>query len=307
MKSSADKSEESKVRSFWLHPVTQIVGYISLFLAMLYGSWLVIDVFAKMATIVQIMLNEILEAVYCVLLLIFYVVKVQKRKFDSTGIVKRGVVVETVAGFAMGFIVSGGAILGMYLLGAYKPVGMNLHANLIFPFILFFFGAVVEEVIFRLFVFQTCEKRWGTVPALVITSLMFGMVHMMNHVQNATFEQKLLGCMFLVFEAGFLLNALFLVNRRVWLPLGVHWAWNFFEGPIFGTIVSGQNFGASLLVAQMSGSMLASGGPFGPEGSVPGLIVGVACGALATWYSITKGAWNPTAAQSDSISCALDP
>ncbi len=259
---------------------------------MLYGSWLVIDVFAKMAMIVQIMINEILEAVYCVLLLIFYVVKVQKRKFDSTGIVKRGVVVETVAGFALGFVVSGGAILGMYLLGSYKLVGMNLQANLIFPFILFFFGAIVEEVIFRLFIFQTCEKRWGTVPALVITSVMFGMVHMMNNVQHATFEQKLLGCMFLVFEAGFLLNALFLVNRRVWLPLGMHWAWNFFEGPIFGTIVSGQNFGASLLVAQMSGSMLTSGGPFGPEGSVPGLVVGVACGALATWFAITRGAWS---------------
>lgn len=259
-----------------------------------------------MALLVELMLNEILEAVFCILLLIFYVVEVQKRKFDSTGIVKRGVIVETVAGFALGFVVSGLTILGMYLVGAYKPVGMNLQANLIYPFILFFFAAVVEEVIFRLFIFQTCERRWGTAPALVITSVLFGMVHLINTVQHSTFEQRLLGCLFLIFEAGFLLNALFLVNRRVWLPLGMHWAWNFFEGPIFGTIVSGQNFGASLLVAQTSGAMLASGGPFGPEGSASGLFVGIACGALATWYSIKRGAWSQRLVESDSTSCVLD-
>ncbi|MBS1953135.1 MAG: CPBP family intramembrane metalloprotease [Cyanobacteria bacterium SZAS-4] len=290
------------MRKFWIHPITQIVGYVALFLILLYGSWFFILHFFKMALLVELMLNEILEAIFCVLLLIFYVVEVQKRKFDSTGIVKRGVIVETVAGFALGLVVSGLTIFGMYMVGAYKPVGMNLQANLIYPFILFFFGAIVEEVIFRLFIFQTCERRWGTTPALVITSVSFGMVHLINTVQHSTFEQRLLGCMFLVFEAGFLLNALFLVNRRVWLPLGMHWAWNFFEGPIFGTIVSGQNFGASLLVAQTSGVMLASGGPFGPEGSASGLIVGVACGALAAWYSIKRGAWNQRLVETESTS-----
>lgn len=280
------------MRKFWLHPAIQIFSYISLFLILLYGSWLVIYYFVRMPALVALVLNEILEAVYCVLLLIWFVVKIQKRKFASTGIVTRGVIVETILGFAMGFIVSGGAILGMFLLGAYRPVGMNWHADLIYPLVLFFFAAVVEEVIFQLFVFQTCEKRWGTVPALTITSILFGLVHMINTVQGATVWQQLLGCIFLIFEAGFLLNALFLVKRRVWLPLGMHWAWNFFEGPVFGTIVSGQNFGASLLVAQTGGNILASGGPFGPEGSLPGLVVGVACGALATWFAITKGAWN---------------
>lgn len=239
----------------------------------------------------SLMLNEILQAIYCVGLLYFYVVIIQKRKFVSTGIVKKGILLETVGGFALGFVVSGGAIFGMYLLSAYRIAGLNWHANLLYPFILFFFAAVVEEVIFRIFVFQTCENKWGTVPALAISSILFGLVHMVNTVENATMGQQLLGCVFLIFEAGFLLNAVFLINRRIWLPLGMHWAWNFFEGPVFGTIVSGQNFGVSLLTAQTSGSMFATGGPFGPEGSVPGLIVGVICGALATWYSIKKGAF----------------
>jgi uncharacterized protein len=71
----------------------------------------------------------------------------------------------------------------------------------------------------------------------------------------------------------------------------VHWAWNFFEGPFFGTIVSGQDFGASLITAQTSGPFLLTGGPFGPEGSLSGLLVGVACGGIATWYAIKNGAW----------------
>ncbi len=240
---------------------------------------------------VSLMLNVILETIYCVGLLVFFVVFVQKRSFASTGIVKRGAVVETVLGFLLGICVSGGAILGMYLIGAYKPIGLNLHANLLYPFVLFFFAAVVEEFIFRVFVFQTCEKKWGTVPALVIASTLFGLVHMINTVENATVGQQLTGCVFLVFEAGFSLNAVFLINRRIWLPLGMHWAWNFFEGPIFGTIVSGQNFGSSLIAAQTGGSMLASGGPFGPEGSISGLLVGIICGAVALRYSIKLGAF----------------
>lgn len=279
------------MRKIWLHPATQIVTYISLFLLLIYGTWMLLNQFVVMPLSFSLMLNEILQAIYCVGLLYFYVVIIQKRKFASTGIVKKGVLLETVVGFALGFVVSGGAILGMYVLSAYRIAGLNWHANLLYPFILFFFAAVVEEVIFRIFVFQICENKWGTVPALAISSILFGLVHMVNTVENATMGQQLLGCVFLIFEAGFLLNAVFLINRRIWLPLGMHWAWNFFEGPVFGTIVSGQNFGASLLTSQTSGSMFATGGPFGPEGSVPGLIVGVVCGAIATWYSVKKGAF----------------
>ncbi|MBS2001774.1 MAG: CPBP family intramembrane metalloprotease [Cyanobacteria bacterium SZAS LIN-5] len=279
------------MKQFWLHPATQVFGYLSLFLILLYGSWSLLNQFVVMPMSLSLMLNVFLETVYCVLLLVLFVVVVQKRSFASTGIVTKGALNETVIGFFLGIIVSGGAILGMYLLGAYKVVALNWQANLVYPFILFFFAAIVEEVIFRVFVFQTCERKWGTVPALVIASTLFGLVHMINTVPDTTVWQQLLGCIFLIFEAGFLLNAVFLINRRIWLPLGLHWAWNFFEGPVFGTIVSGQNFGASLISAQTAGGTLASGGPFGPEGSVPGLVVGIVCGVIATWYSINKGAF----------------
>jgi hypothetical protein len=262
-----------------------------MFLSMLYGSWLVIWAFVPADFKTRLMTQEIMEAVYSVLLLFLFAKFVQKRDFKSTGIVKKGALIETLIGFVLGFVVSGGAILGMILLGGYKVLNVNTSANLVYPLILFFFAAAVEEVIFRLFIFQTCEKRWGTVKALTITSVLFGLIHMINTVKSASVEQQLTGCIFLIFEAGFLLNAVFLINRRVWLPLGMHWAWNFFEGPIFGTIVSGQNFGASFLIAQVSGSFLVNGGPFGPEGSVPGLIVGIGCGALATWFAVTRGAW----------------
>lgn len=279
------------MKRFWLHPATQIFSFLALFLQLLYVSWSLLNQFVVMPASFSLMLNVFLEAVYCVLLLLLFVVVVQKRSFVSTGIVKQGVIVETVIGFFLGIIVSGGAILGMYLLGSYKVVALNSQANLLYPLVLFFFAAIVEEVIFRVFVFQTCEKKWGTVPAMAIASTVFGLVHMINTVPNTTVWQQLLACVFLIFEAGFLLNAVFLINRRIWLPLGLHWAWNFFEGPVFGTVVSGQNFGTSLITAQTAGGVLASGGSFGPEGSVPGLVVGIICGAIATWYSVTRGAF----------------
>lgn len=279
------------LKILWLHPATQIVLYIALFFGLLYETWNLLGFLVPRNFQVLLMTQEVMESVYSVLCLILFVKYVQKRSFSSTGIVKKGAITETLLGFVLGFVVSGGAIAGMFLLGGYHPFAINLHANLVYPLILFFFAGLVEEVIFRLFVFQTCEKRWGTVKALIITSVLFGLVHMINIVQNASFQEQLTGCVFLIFEAGFLLNAVYLINRRVWLPLGMHWAWNFFEGPVFGTIVSGQNFGASLITAQTSGPFLLTGGPFGPEGSLSGLFVGVVCGGIATWYAIKHGAW----------------
>ncbi|HEY9677850.1 MAG TPA: CPBP family intramembrane glutamic endopeptidase [Drouetiella sp.] len=279
------------MKKIFLHPVVQVVLYVGLLLVLIYSSWSVVGGVVPADFNSQVMAQEVMQAFWCLALLVLFSVVFQRRTFASTGIVKEGCFLETVLGFVLGFIVSGGAIFGMYLLGSYHPLSINSDVKLIFPLMLFFFAAIVEEVVFRVFIFQTCEKHWGTTVALIVSSVLFGLAHMINHIQGATLEMQLTGCVYLMFEAGFPMMALFLIRRRIWLPLGLHWSWNFFEGPIFGTIVSGENFGPSLVVAKTTGPFLISGGPFGPEGSIAGLIVGVAFGALASWYAIKCGAW----------------
>jgi membrane protease YdiL (CAAX protease family) len=77
--------------------------------------------------------------------------------------------------------------------------------------------------------------------------------------------------------AGLLLAAAFVVTRRLWLVIGIHFAWNFTQGGIFGVAVSGHEVDG-LLRSELSGPELIAGGDFGPEASIfaVGLCVPVA-------------------------------
>jgi uncharacterized protein len=76
-------------------------------------------------------------------------------------------------------------------------------------------------------------------------------------------------------------------TRRLWLPIGLHIGWNFFEGPVFGFAVSGM--GSFTLIRQAAaGRQVFTGGAFGPEAGLivlPGLALGV---LLIYWYTQEK-------------------
>jgi hypothetical protein len=73
-------------------------------------------------------------------------------------------------------------------------------------------------------------------------------------------------------EAGILLAAAFMITRRLWLPIGLHAAWNFTEGTVFGASVSGGDV-RGVLSSRFEGSDLLTGGAFGPEASLVAVIV----------------------------------
>jgi len=243
-------------------------------------------------------LPELTVTIITVLLVWLFWCRIQKRSLIQAGLDGKNALQETVLGFFLGFIVSAAAVLCMTLYGTYQlhtigPIRANLGEALLAMLLV----AINEELMFRVFIFHTFERRWGTIVALVITATIFGLLHMINNIPAASMGQQLCGCLYLIPEAGFLLNAAFLMRRRIWLPLGLHWAWNFFEGPIFGTYVSGTNLGAPLMHAKVAGPFWATGGPFGPEASVFGLLTGTAIGALLAWYAIKYGSWRQVPAE----------
>src|SRR5262249_14558687 len=79
-------------------------------------------------------------------------------------------------------------------------------------------------------------------------------------------------------EAGVLLAAAYVVTGRLWLPIGLHAAWNFTEGSVFGMSVSGGRQAASLFGGTLSGPAILTGGAVGPEASIVAVVV---CLALA--------------------------
>ncbi len=108
---------------------------------------------------------------------------------------------------------------------------------------------------------EEAEEALGTWLALGITVALFGLAHLGN--PNAT----LYGAAAIGIEAGMLLGAAYVVTRRLWLAVGVHFGWNFMQAGVFGPNLSGRQVG-SLLESRLSGPDLLSGGALGVEGSV---------------------------------------
>ena len=142
--------------------------------------------------------------------------------------------------------------------------------------------AVGEEILFRGVLFRWFDEMWGFAGALIVSALVFGLVHITN--DNATWWSSLA----IAIEAGLLLGAAYKWSGTLWLPIGIHWAWNFSQGNIFGFEVSGNEAGPSLLHAQVEGPEWITGGAFGAEASVIAVVVGVLMSAWFIWQIIRR-------------------
>lgn len=149
--------------------------------------------------------------------------------------------------------------------------------------IIIFFGvAVGEEIIFRGVVFRMIDERWNTIVALVFSALLFGFMHIIN--EGATWWSSFA----IAIEAGLLLGAAYKYSGTLWLPIGIHWAWNYVEGNVFGFAVSGGNEGNSIFKTTVNGPELITGGSFGPEGSVIAVVVGIIFSATFLYLHYNK-------------------
>jgi membrane protease YdiL (CAAX protease family) len=130
-------------------------------------------------------------------------------------------------------------------------------------------AAVTEEVLFRGVLFRILEEKIGTYLSMLLTGAAFGAIHLFN--EDAT----LWGALAIAVEAGFMLAACFAATRNLWVPIGLHFAWNFLLAGIFSLTSSGNGLGKGLLDVTISGPEVFTGGEFGPEGGVAAVGAGV--------------------------------
>ena len=128
--------------------------------------------------------------------------------------------------------------------------------------------AVGEEMIFRGIIFRQIDERWNTWTALIVSALLFGFIHLPNN--GATWWSSLA----IAIEAGLMLGAAYKWSGSLWLPIGIHWAWNYVQGNVFGLAVSGTDAGHTILNTTVSGPDIITGGAFGPEASIISVILG---------------------------------
>ncbi len=121
-------------------------------------------------------------------------------------------------------------------------------------------GAVHEEIVFRGYVYQKI-RTWRRGAAIGFTSVVFAALHAGNTGLTA------LGVLNLVL-GGVLLALAYEWRRRLWMPIGLHLAWNLMSGPVLGYAVSGYLSEGSLFITMPVGSPSLAGGAFGLEGTV---------------------------------------
>lgn len=189
---------------------------------------------------------------------------------------------ELALGALLGTVLFSTTIGILWLFGYYQVSAVNGWQLMITWLLTGIFSGVFEELLVRGVLFRIMEESLGTWIALVISALIFGAGHLSN--PNATLWAGLA----IAVEAGIMLAAAYVYTRRLWLPIGIHFAWNFVQGGIFGVAVSG-NEANGLLQSTLSGPALLSGGEFGAEASIFAVIVCLIAGIYFVWKSYTQG------------------
>jgi hypothetical protein len=164
-----------------------------------------------------------------------------------------------------------------FLWGLVSFVAVGIYEELLFR------GYLITNLAEGLTWFEHVGRATAVALAVLVTSLFFGVAHAGN--PNAT----------LASTAGIVVAALMLAGGYVLtgelaIPIGVHITWNFFQGPVYGFPVSGTNSGVALVATEQSGPTALTGGSFGPEAGLIGLVAaGIGLVLVALWVRWRDG------------------
>jgi membrane protease YdiL (CAAX protease family) len=193
---------------------------------------------------------------------------------------------ELMLGVVFGAGLFAAVIAVLARLGDYHLRGIATWSLLILPLLNSIQSSYMEEIVFRGVLFRIIEEWLGTWVSLTLTAVLFGALHLLN--KNAT----VMGAVAIALTAGIILGAAYTATNRLWLPIGLHFGWNFTEGGIFGLSVSGGK-AEGLLQSQLTGPELLTGGAFGPEASIVTVALGLVMGAAMLAYAWRRGRIHP--------------
>ncbi len=202
------------------------------------------------------------------------------------------------AGFAIGAILMTGIFLFELEVGWVTivdrnvgPAGRPFWLALADPFAAFIAVGFYEELMSRGYHLRNMAEgfhsgrvgpRAALVLATVASAAVFGLLHAGN--ANATVISSIN-----VGLAGCMLALGLLLTGELALPIGLHISWNFFQGNVFGFPVSGNPMPTRVFAVEQGGDPLLTGGAFGPEAGVIGLIAMlVGAGLIAAWVQVTR-------------------
>ena len=201
---------------------------------------------------------EFLSVLLCVWLFVRFI---DKKSFVSIGLTLKGYENDLRLGLALGAGMISLGFLILFILGFLSIDGFSFPVmTIILYLVLFIVVSLHEEIMMRGYVLNNLMHSMNRYVALSISSVIFMSIHLLN--PNVSFLSVVN-----LFLAGIVLGIYYMHKQNLWLPIGMHLAWNFFQGPIFGFEVSGIETD-NIISQSITGNEIITGGAFGFEGSI---------------------------------------
>lgn len=202
---------------------------------------------------------------------LIYIRRCERRSYASMGFVRRGWLSHYAKGFGAGLAMCAIALLLGLATGSMEFEGVTATPHfgaLLITMAGFMVQGMSEEVLIRSYLTVSLANRMPVWIAVIVTSLLFAVMHMANNGITALSFVNLV--LFGIFAAVMMLR-----TDNIWGIGALHSAWNYCQGNLFGVAVSGTDAGATLLNFSAVGGApdWLSGGAFGLEGSIVTTIV----------------------------------
>lgn len=189
---------------------------------------------------------------------------------------------DTLKGAAVGGGFIAGVVVVQTLLGWLQPspdagTVLGWLADFVSVGAVLVVAAAAEELLLRGYAFQALVEGAGVIVAVILTSGLFALIHL-NNPEVGWVALLNIGL------AGVLFAVAYLRTRSLWVPIGMHWAWNFVMVAFFDLPVSGIVLDMPGYDTVVRGPDLLTGGAFGPEG---GLVTTLLVLPLIVWVART--------------------
>jgi membrane protease YdiL (CAAX protease family) len=182
---------------------------------------------------------------------------------------------NAIMGFGTGILLQSLFILIIFIAGNYIIMQVNPVSHLLPSFTAAITAGFVAEIMIVGIFFRLTEQTLGTLLALLITCFLFAIMHI--NIKGAS----AISISTTAIQAGILLPAAFIYSRNLWLPIFLHFAWDFSEPGIFGGINPGISIDKTLFTSKIAGTTFISGGQTGPQNSIQAFVL---CSATAIFF-----------------------
>lgn len=222
-------------------------------------------------------LSNILFIISCIIIWKIF----EKKKINKMGItsIKNGYK-ELGIGLILGAITMSIVAISIIAIGNVKLVNSiskpQISISLLYGLISFIFVGFGEEILSRGYIMSVLKQTRNIWLILIGPALIFAALHLGNEgIDVLSFIN--------LFLVGVLFAYMFMKSKNIWMPIGYHITWNYFQGYIWGFGVSGISVNGLYKIENVTNNII-NGGAFGPEGGIIVTIVTCLMFIFVYWF-----------------------